>query len=143
MATKKNPPKKTPKPDDTDETREESEGTEGSEDEDGDDSEAENRRINAIVTSRVKREMKPLLAAMQSLQESVTKLSTPKKPDDEESDGDSEEEPDAKTKKPRDLDPKVERKLTKLEKELADERAARKQAEQDRTAELERGKKSE
>lgn len=150
MALKKTPPKKPSKTPDESENTEETETSEDGEESDSDREAAENRRINAIVTSRVKRELKPLTAMLTTMQESLNKLS---KPSEEEETGESGEGEGAETpagEKPAkrapargEADPVVSRKLTKLERELADERAARKRAEEERTQELERGKKSE
>lgn len=142
MATKKNPPKK--KPQDTDEDQDptkETDTDEGDEDDDDDDAAEENRRINAIVTSRVKREMKAVNQTLQAIQESIKTLAAPKKPDQE--DEDEDEDADPKDKKETQVDPKVTKKLTRLERELADEKAARKKAEEERSQEAERGKKAE
>jgi len=143
MAQKKNPPGKKPsktEDDDTKETQEGSEGEETNEDEDSeDDAEAENRRINAIVTSRVKREMKGVLATLAQLGAKLDGLAESKSKKDEEQDHDEDED----SKKETQVDPKLSRKLTKMEKELADERAARQKAEKERAEEQERSKRNE
>jgi len=141
MAQKKTPQGKKPsknEDDDTKETQEGSEGEDTNEDDDTeDDAEAENRRINAIVTSRVKREMKGMEKLIASLSEKLDTLASTKTKQAEEQDQDEDE-----TTPPKE-DPKVARKLMKMEKELAEEKAARKKAEEDRAAEQERGKRSE
>ncbi len=123
---KKNPPKtpKNTKPAD-DEEEDTTQGGEGSGDEDGDDDGDDNQRINAIVTSRVKRALKPLEDMVKSLAETVGKMSPTKQADqdDEDDEDDEEQEPG---KKP---DTAVARKLDKLNKQLKNEREARKQAE--------------
>lgn len=141
---KKNPPAKKPTKRDPDETEDQDANDEDGEgdDEGEDNAEAENRRINAIVTSRVKREMKPLLAQMSTLTDAITKLSAKKEEpadDDEDEDGQGEGE----DKKAAPVDPKITRKLTKMEKELADEKAARKKAETERAEEQEKAKRTE
>jgi hypothetical protein len=142
MAKKKSPGKK-PQDTDEDDTKESQEGSDDQDsDEDEDDAAEENRRINAIVTSRVKREMKGVLASLSALSEKLDSLAKSKPDDSDESDGDEDTEADT-SKKESQVDPKLARKLTKLEKELADERAARKKAEQEKAEEAERSKKTE
>lgn len=140
MAKKQSPGKKPAKTEDED-TQEGTEGSEGSDDND-EDGEDDNRRINAIVTSRVKREMKQVNATLQAMQETLKALSTPKK-DEESDDEDDEDTTEGTEKKEPKVDPKLSRKMTKLERELADEKAARKQAEKERAEEQERGKRTE
>ncbi len=146
MAKQQLPKKKAPKTDDQDPNKEtETEDTETEDEDDEDTAEAENRRINAIVTSRVKREMKGVLSTLATIQESMKTLAaaSSKKTDEEtEDDEDTTETPDGEKKTPV-LDPKLSRKMTKLERELADERSARKKAEADRAEEQEKTKKTE
>lgn len=117
------------------------------EDDDPEDDEAEraaeNQRINAIVTSRVRREMKTVNSTLTALQETLAKLVEGKKPSDPEDDEDPETGEQPTGKKPPAEDPKLVRKMSKLEKELADERAARKEAEKQRQEEQEKGKRTE
>lgn len=124
MAKIKTPARK-PDPKSEDENTEGQEGQEGEDGDDKDDSQDENQRINAIVTSRVKREMK---AVNQQLQAVMQKLETmsPKKEDADEDDDTDVEGQDKKEVKP---DLKTQRQLTKLQKELQEERDARKKAE--------------
>lgn len=138
MAKTKTPGKKKPE-DKAGESQTEDTDSENPEDEeeDEDDVAEENRRINAIVTSRVKREMKGVLASLASLSEKLDGISSSKKTEDTE---DTDEETETK---PVVEDPKLARKMTKLEKELAEEKAARKKAEEERSAEADRGKKAE
>lgn len=138
MAKTKTPNSKKPsqKPDDQDD-QEREEGQEDDEQEDdGDDAEEQNRRINAIVTSRVKREMKGVLSQLNTLTEAIGKLSTPKK---EETDDEDEEQ----EQKPAKEDPKIARKMTKLERELAEEKEKRVAAEKAQKDEAEKAKRQE
>jgi hypothetical protein len=142
MAQKKNPPGKKPKTENEDKDLEttETQDDEDTEDEDNeDDAEAENRRINAIVTSRVKREMKAVNTQLQALMSKLESMSTPSKKEETEDEDEDTTTEDKKTQ----VDPKLSKKMTKLERELAEEKAARKKAEEERTAEQERGKKQE
>jgi hypothetical protein len=121
---KKTPPKKpVAKTDPDDET----EDQETEQDEQNEDPEEQNRRINAIVTNRVKREMKPLLSQLATLTEAIGKLSKPK--DEDQDDSDEIEGEQSSTKEVK-IDPKLSRKMNKLERELVEEREARKKAEQ-------------
>lgn len=111
-------------------------------DEPDDDAEV-NNRINAIVTNRVKREMKQVNAQLAQLTEMLGKMSKPQ-PGAHDTEGDQSDDDDS-SKKPTTVveDPKLARKLARMEKELADERASRKQAEAERIAETEKGKRAE
>lgn len=125
--TQKTPSGKKPsKPDDKDqdEDRDEDED-EGEEDDSGEDAEEQNRRINAIVTSRVKREMKAVNQQLSAMMAKLETMGTPAKKDEE--DGDDDGEPS--NKKQAEVDPKLAKKMNKLERELADEKEARKKAE--------------
>jgi hypothetical protein len=137
MATKNTSQKGKKKPEDEQDPKE-PEGTEDTDtDEDTDeDPEDLDRKINAIVTSRLKRELKPFGAQLSTIAKQLESMSqTPKK---EETDED-EEEP---TKKPVE-DPKAAKRLMRLEKELAEEKAARTKAEKERVEEAERSKRNE
>lgn len=126
MAHKKTTPAKKPDKKPEDEDTEGQEGTEGGEgDDDSDDEQDANQRINAIVTSRVKREMKGVLAQLATLTDAIGKLSAPKK---EETDEEDEDEGDGKKAEAK-PDPKLARKLQKMENELKEEKEARKKAE--------------
>lgn len=141
MAKQKTPTKKpSQKPDDQDDQ----DGAEDKDEDDDneDDAEAENRRINAIVTSRVKREMKGVLAQLAQLTEVVTKQNA-KKSEDEETDEDGEGDQGDKSKRQAETDPKLARKLAKMEKELADEKDARKKAELAQKDEAEKARRQE
>jgi hypothetical protein len=126
MAKQKTPGKK-PDPTDPDDT-----DPDDPQDDPQDDPEAENRRINAIVTSRVKREMKGVLSQLATLTDAIGKLSTPSKKDDEEEpdDEDPDADPAPKAKAVAKPDSKTAKQLTRLERELTEEREARKKAEQ-------------
>lgn len=141
MAKQKTPQSKKPVTKTGEDTETETE-TEETEESDEDTAEAENRRINAIVTSRVKREMKGVLAQLTALGEQITKLAPAKKDPDEETSEESEET-EGTPKKDQLVDPKLSKKMDRMAKELADEKAARKKAEMERAEELERSKKSE
>lgn len=125
MAIKKTPAKKPDKKPD-DEDTEGQEGTEGEGDDEGDDEQEANQRINAIVTSRVKREMK---AVNQQLSAMMAKLESMAAPKGEDTEGDDEGDEEPKDKKKAEPDPKLARKMQKLENELKEEREARKKAE--------------
>lgn len=129
MATKNKTPTK--KPDSKKFDDEDAEGQEGTEDDDSDDegdSQEANQRINAIVTNRVKREMK---AVNQQLTAMMAKLESLASPKGKESDGEDDEDTDEETPKKikAEPDPKLARKMQKLENELKEEREARKKAE--------------
>jgi hypothetical protein len=126
MAKTKTPAKKpdSKKPDDED--TDSPEGGEGDEGDEGEDEQDQNQRINAIVTSRVKREMKAVNSQLQAMMQKLESMSAPKKEDDEGDEGD-EGEPDKKAESKQDL--KSQRILTRLQKELAEEKDARKKAE--------------
>lgn len=122
MATKKTPAKK-PDPKKTDEETEETEETtEETEEAEEDD----NQRINAIVTSRVKREMKAVNAQLAQLTEMMKTMASKKSEESEEETEETEETTEKPQAKP---DLKTQRQLTKLQKELQEERDARKKAE--------------
>lgn len=140
MAQKKKTPGAKPKQDDTDETGAD-DSTDDTSDDTEDNSEEENRRINAIVTSRVKREMKQVNATLQAIQESLKGLSQPKQEDAEHDD--DAEETTVITKKDATVDPKLAKKMSRLEKELADEKAERVKAQRERAEEQEKAKKQE
>lgn len=140
MAKQKSPTKKPV----VDSEGQEPEGTEpdgdGEGDGEGDDSEDENRRINAIVTNRVKREMKGVLSALAQMQESLKALSaTPKKPEGDDAEGDDEE---PEVKKP-EVDVKTSKRMTRLEKELAEQKARAEKAERERAEESEKARRNE
>ncbi len=144
MAKTKTPGSKKPTQKPEDDNTEDQDGTDGEGDDEGDDSddtEAENRRINAIVTSRVKREMKGVLAQLSTLTDAISKISPAKKADDDDDDDDDGEE--TESKKEAKIDPKLSRKMNKLERELADEREARKKAEKATADEAEKAKRTE
>jgi hypothetical protein len=128
MPTKKTPAKKpdSKKPDDEDTEGQEGAEGEGSDD-DGDDDQDQNQRINAIVTSRVKREMKAVNSQLQAMMQKLESMSAPKKEetDDEGDEGDEGEGKKAEAKQ----DLKSQRILARLQKELAEEKDARKKAE--------------
>ncbi len=142
MAKQKTPGNKKPvtKSDDEDQETPGEDDTE-SDDEDSDNAEAENRRINAIVTSRVKREMKPLLSMMTQLQETI-KAQAAKKPEESQDDDTDDGDESSDSKKPV-VDTKMSKKMARIEAQLAEERTARKKAEQERAEEQERGKTTE
>lgn len=137
MAKTKTPAKKpdSKKPDD--ETEETEETTEETEEEEQD----ENQRINAIVTSRVKREMKAVNSQLAALTKLVEGLATSKK--SEETEEETEETEEETPKKEAKTDLKTQRQLTKLQKELQEERDARKKAEQAQKAEQEKAARQE
>lgn len=141
MAKNKTPSHKKPsqKPDDqTDPNdKDQDEDEDDDNDDEGDDAEEQNRRINAIVTSRVKREMKGVLNQLNTLTEAIGKLSTPAKKEETDDEDEDQEQKPAKE------DPKIARKMTKLEKELAEEKEARKKAEQAQKDEAEKAKRQE
>ncbi len=143
MAKQKSPSKKpVTKPDDEDqEGKEGEEDTDDSEDSE-DDAEAENRRINAIVTSRVKREMKPLLGMLTQIQETLKTQTAKKSEETSEDDSDDSGEETTDSKKPV-VDTKVSRKMARIEAQLAEERQARKKAETERAEEQEKAKNTE
>ncbi len=139
MAQKPTPKKKT-KSDETDDTEDKTSEDQTDDTEDDEDTaEAENRRLNAIVTSRVKREMKSVNATLLQLQETLNKLAAPKAQDPDEDD----DEETTGDKKEAQVDLKTSRKLSKLEKELAEEKQARKQAEVEKAQEQEKAKRTE
>lgn len=143
MAKPKTPGKKPSKTEDsTDEQDQDQDGNDDDNDDDHNDREEENKRINAIVTSRVKREMKAVNTTLQAMQETLKSLAAPKKPEDTDEDEDTDEIP-TEGKKAQEIDPKLSRKMNKLEKELADERQARKTAEQEKAQEQEKAKRTE
>lgn len=143
MAKQKNPPKKKLEDADEDQDSKETESDSDQDDDDGDDEAEANRRINAIVTSRVKREMKSVNQTLLAMQETLKSLATPAKSDSTD-DEDSDDLTDSKdSKKEAQVDPKLSKKLSRMERELADEKAARKKAEEERTQERERGLKAE
>lgn len=138
LMAKNNSPKGGKKKPEDEQDPKEPEGTEDPENEEEEDEEEEDndRKINAIVTSRLKREMKPLLSQLAALSQKLDTLGqTPKK---DETDEDEDQEP----KQPKE-DPKTAKKLTRLEKELAEEKAARQKAEKEKVEEAERGKRNE
>lgn len=140
MSQVQTPKKKKQKPEDPNELDDKT--TEDPDDEDDDDkdaAEAENRRLNAIVTSRVKREMKGINTTLQAMQEQLTKLTTPKEEGVDEEDENEDGTPRTVTPKE---DPKLARKMSKLEKELAEEKQARKQAEANAIQEQEKAKRN-
>lgn len=141
MSQKKKTPGTKPTQKTEDDDTQEGQETEGSDESEGD-GEDENKRINAIVTSRVKREMKGVLAKLDSLADTISKLSTSKKSEETE-DEDQEITQEDQTSKEVKTDPKLARKMLKMEKELAEEREARKKAEQAQKEERERGLKQE
>lgn len=122
MANKKTPGKKAPAKNPDEDTEETEETTEDTEEEEVD----ENQRINAIVTSRVKREMKAVNQQLQAMMQKLESMSTPKKEETEEETEEGEETEAKKESKP---DLKTQRQLTKLQKELQEEKEARKKAE--------------
>src|SRR5260221_5142889 len=137
MAKQKNSPKKQTETEDQDTEGQEQE-TQGQEsDNQESDGEDENRRINAIVTNRVKREMKGVLNQLTQMQELIKGLSQPKP-----TEGTDEDEEDTSPKKPVE-DPKALKKLTKLERELAEERAERIKAQKERAEEAEKTRRNE
>lgn len=141
---KQKAPKKKPQDTDEDQDSKESETTDEDQDDDTEDDAAEeNRRINAIVTSRVKREMKAVNQTLQAMQETLKGLATSKKPETDEDEEDEEGTDSKESKKETQVDPKISKKISRMERELADEKLARKKAEEERTQELERGKKAE
>lgn len=147
----KTPIKKTSKDPNQDPNQDGEEGNEDPGEEGSEDPEEENRRINAIVTSRVKREMKGVMAQLSTITEALKGLSNPKPgDDDDDDDGDAgageHQETQEQGKKPAkdpEMDTKTARKLTKLERELAEERAERIKAQKERTEEQERNRKNE
>lgn len=135
---KKNSPAKKPvtETEDQDTEGQEQEGSGQEQEEQEPDGEDENRRINAIVTNRVKREMKGVLSQLTQMQELIKTLAQPKQT---EADEDEDQEP---AKKPAE-DPKALKKLTKLERELAEERAERIKAQKERAEEHEKARRNE
>lgn len=108
---------------------------------------AENQRINAIVTSRVKRELRAVNTTLAAIQASIAALAPKPPADDEDDEGEEVETPVRQPKAPAVVaatdDPIIVKKMNKLSRELADERKARQQAEKDRADELEKARKSE
>ena len=130
-------PQKKPSQKPEDDNTDDQDGTDGEDGDDKeDDSQDENQRINAIVTSRVKREMKAVNQQLAALTEMVGKLGTGGKKEDDE-DGDTDEETPKQEVK---VDPKLTRKMSKLENELKEEREARKKAEKESAEKEERAK---
>jgi hypothetical protein len=116
-------------------------GEEGDESgEEGEDPQEANRRINAIVTSRVKREMKGVLADLATMKGMLEKLATPKKEEGEEGE-EIEEGEEGKDKA--EADSKMAKKFSRLEKQLAEEKAARTAAEKAREEEAAKSKTTE
>lgn len=118
MAKPKTPPKQSknpPKPDDDEEE------TPGEGDEEEDDDEDDDRKINAIVTNRVNRALKPLTKQIADL---TAALAAKAKPESDDEDDDDEEETPRSSKKGKSGVP--DKKLTALEKRVkdAEERAA-------------------
>lgn len=138
---KKPPGKKTPASENEDQETEGQDGSQDNEDEGSDDTEDENKRINAIVTNRVKREMKRFEQMMTQMQESLKGLSTGKKPEDHE----DEDDEDAAAKKIEEtkLVAKDSKWKTRMEKELAEEREARKKAEKMQAEQAEANRRNE
>lgn len=136
---KKTPPKKPATKPDPDDEQDDDQKTDQDDDQD-EDPEEQNRRINAIVTNRVKREMKPLLSQLATLTEAIGKLSKPK---DEEQDDSDENDGEQSSSKEVKIDPKISRKMSKLERELAEERDARKKAELAQQEEASKSKRTE
>lgn len=138
---KKSPAKKTTTEAENQEETQEAENQEETQEEDGNDGEEENRRINAIVTNRVKREMKGVLASLAAMQKTLETMSSKGKSEGDE-DTDEETETAAAPKRAVE-DPKTSKKLTKLERELAEERAERIKAQKERAEEHERNRRNE
>lgn len=137
MAKTKTPPGK--KPVDPDEDPEDTEEQE----EEQADPEEQNRRINAIVTSRVKREMKAVTTQLTQMQEMIKNLAIPKTPDeDSEDDVDPGESPAAKKARVV-ADSKQAKQLQKLQQELAEEKSKREQAEKSRVEEHDKSRRQE
>lgn len=139
MAKQKTPGKKPqskntedPKPKDGEEENEEEEN----EEEEEEDPQEQNRRINAIVTSRVKRELKGITAELATVKGLLEKLANPKEEEEE-----GKETPGEEGKE--ETDSKTAKKLTRLERQLAEEREARKAAEKSREEEADKAKRSE
>lgn len=114
---KKIPPKKPvnpPKPDGDEEDTGADEGGES----DGDDSEEDNdRKINAIVTNRVNRALKPLSKLIEGLNAKIDSMSKPKEGDDSD---DPDDEEDTEPQRPTKRGSKPNKQLTALEKRVRD-----------------------
>ena len=109
------------------------------------DPEEENKRINAIVTNRVKREMKPLLQMMQQMQETMKSMAPKKDEDEEETEETDTETETAQTQKkpaPKANDATSKR-MTRLERELAEQKARAEKAERERAEQAEASKRQE
>lgn len=104
-------------------------------DQDPPDDDAENQRINAIVTSRVKREMKPLLTALQEMRQMLQTRETPPEPKDDPAPNGAPAAPQA--------DPVMAKQMLRIQKELEDERKARVAAEAARAEEAKASKRNE
>lgn len=105
----------------------------------------EAQRINSIVSSRIKREMKAVNSQLAQMAEMLKKFAPPSDPDDEDDDSDDAGEPRTEGKVTSEPKPdiKAQRRLTRLERELAEERKARAEAEKARSEEAERAKRNE
>lgn len=120
---KKTPQKKPPKTSETDET--ETEGEETEENEDSSTDEDSNRKLNAMITNRMKRETKSLTKMISDLNAKIDALAPKTKTDDEEEDSDEEVEEVAVSTKKKPAQEKS-KKLASLEKRVkdAEDRAA-------------------
>jgi hypothetical protein len=137
MAKQKSPGKKTPTENEEQETEDQ---TSDETEDDSENGEDENKRINAIVTNRVKRELKPILSALTAMQETMKGLATPKKTEGEDED---EEDTAAKKAEADKTAVKDSKWKTRMEKELAEEREARKKAEKLQSEQAEANRRNE
>jgi len=97
-------------------------------------------RVNKIVSVRLARELKPINAALTALQEMMGRFSPTTAPAAGDEEGETPGKDPAPGAKP---DLAHARRISRLERELADERKARKEAEELRAAEGEKAKKNE
>lgn len=137
MAKPKTPPKKpTPKSDDDDDKDDDKTGDDSNDDDDEDN----DRKINAIVTNRVNRALKPLTKQIADLTAAIAASKKAPEPDDDDDDDDDAETPPAPGKKPEGKPSKGEsRKLSSMEKRL---KAAEERAEQAEKAQKEAADKA-
>lgn len=122
MAQKKSPAKKSPKTEIDDEAEDANDSGPSEDGDPGD--EDENRRLNAMVTGRVKRALAPMQKTLEALTARLEQLNKPSGSDSDDSDdgddGDADQESaPAPTKRSRGADPK-DKKLSSLEKRLKD-----------------------
>jgi hypothetical protein len=139
----KKPQSKPLEDDDDIEGRDGEGGGEGAGEGEGTDPQEENRRLNAIVTSRVKREIKGVLGELAALKGLIEKISTPVKKDEDDGEGEGGEGEGGEGEGKKLETDKTAKKLSRLEKQLAEEKDARKAAEKAREEEAEKAKKTE